>query len=55
MKKLLILTLTLLMLMSLCLCPVSALEQNSLVTSALTVRPGNVRWDDVNYNYAWLA
>ena len=54
MKKLLILTLTLLMLMSLCLCPVSALEQNSLVTSALTVRPGNVRWDDVNYNYAWL-
>lgn len=54
MKKLLILTLTLLMLMSLCLCPVSAVEQNSLVSSALTVSPGNVRWDNVTYNYAWL-
>ena len=54
MKKLLILTLTLLMLMSLCLCPVSATEQNSLISSALTVSPGNVRWDNVTYNYAWL-
>ena len=54
MKKLLILTLTLLMLMSLCFCPVSAVEQNSLVSSALTVSPGNVRWDNVTYNYAWL-
>ncbi len=54
MKKLLILTLTLLMLMSLCLCPASALEQNSLVSSALNVKPGNVRWDDVTYNYAWF-
>ena len=54
MKKLLILTLTLLMLMSLCLCPAAAMEQNSLVTSALTVSPGNVRWDGLTYNYAWL-
>ena len=54
MKKLLILTLTLLMLMSLCLCPVSATDQNSLISSALTVSPGNVRWDNVTYNYAWL-
>lgn len=54
MKKLLILTLTLLMLMSLCLCPAAALEQNSLITSAFTVSPGNVRWDDITYNYAWL-
>lgn len=54
MKKILILTLTLLMLMSLCLCPASALQQNSLITSALTVSPGNVRWDDLTYNYAWL-
>ncbi len=54
MKKILILTLTLLMLMSLCLCPASALEQNSMITSALTVSPGNVRWDGLTYNYAWL-
>ena len=54
MKKLLILTLTLLMLMSLCLFPVSATDQNSLISSALTVSPGNVRWDNVTYNYAWL-
>lgn len=54
MKKILILTLTLLMLISLCLCPASALQQNSLVTSALTVSPGNVRWDGLTYNYAWL-
>lgn len=54
MKKLLILTLTLLMLMSLCVCPSFALEQNSLISSALTVSPGNVRWDGVTYNYAWL-
>ena len=54
MKKLLILTLTMLMLGSALFFPVSALEQNSLITSALTVSPGNVRWDGVEYNYAWL-
>lgn len=54
MKRLLIFSLTLLMIITLCLCPVSALEQNSLVSSTLTVSPGNVRWDNLEYNYAWL-
>ena len=54
MKKLLILTLTLLMLMSLCICPASALSDNSTLVSAMKINPGNVRWDELTYNYAWL-
>lgn len=53
MKKILILTLTLVMLLSLGVCPVSAVEGNAIL-SAVTVDPGNVRWDNPTYNYAWL-
>ena len=53
MKKLLILTLTLMMLLSLSVCPASAVEGNA-VLSAVAVDPGNVRWDNPTYNYAWL-
>ncbi len=42
MKKILILTLTVLMLMSLS------------ILAAAAVDPGNVRWDNPTYNYAWL-
>ena len=54
MKKLLILTLTLLMLISLCICPAFALADNNTLVSAMKVNPGNVRWDELTYNYAWL-
>lgn len=54
MKKLLVLTLTLLMLISLSVCPASALSGNSTIISAMTVDPGNVRWDSPSYNYAWI-
>ncbi|MBO7319219.1 MAG: hypothetical protein J6V06_04285, partial [Clostridia bacterium] len=53
MKKLLILTLALIMLLSLSVSPALALQTSDLV-SAMTVDPGNVRWDDPEYNYAWL-
>ena len=54
MKKLAVLTLTLLMFISLCISPAFALSDNKTVISAMTVNPGNVRWDDPTYNYAWL-
>ena len=54
MKKLLVLTLAVLMVISMCICPAFALSQSSTVVSALTVDPGNVRWDNPTYNYAWL-
>ena len=53
MKKLLILTLALVMLLSLSISPAMALQTSSIV-SALTVDPGNVRWSNPTYNYAWL-
>ncbi len=53
MKKLLVLILALVMLLSLGVCPASAAEENSIL-SAVAVDPGNVRWDDPTYNYAWL-
>ncbi len=53
MKKLLILTLALMMLISLCICPVLALDGGaSLISTA--VSPGNVRWSNPTYNYAWI-
>lgn len=53
MKKLLILTLTLMILLSLCICPcLAAAESSSLLSTA--VSPGNVRWSNPTYNYAWL-
>lgn len=54
MKKLAVLTLTLLMVMSLCICPAFAMADNQTIISAMTVDPGNVRWGDLVYNYAWL-
>lgn len=55
MKKLLIMTLTLLMLISLCICPAFATSESpSALSSIPSVNPGNVRWDDPEYNYAWL-
>lgn len=53
MKKLLVLILTLLMLLALGICPASAAEGSS-VLSSVAVDPGNLRWDDPTYNYAWL-
>ena len=53
MKKVLILTLALIMLLSLSVCPAFALQTSSIV-STLTVDPGNVRWSNPTYNYAWL-
>ncbi len=52
MKKILVLTLALVMLLSLSICPAFA-AQSSLMT-AVSVDPGNVRWDNPTYNYAWL-
>lgn len=52
MKKFLILTLTLLMLMSLCIPSFAVAESTSLLSTA--VSPGNVRWSNPDYNYAWL-
>ena len=53
MKKLLGFTLAVLMVISLCICPAFA-SSDSTIISALTVDPGNVRWDNPTYNYAWL-
>ena len=53
MKKILILTLTLLMIFSLGICPAFATVESDLI-SELTVYPGNLRWDNPTYNYAWL-
>ncbi len=52
MKKFLILTLALIMLLSVSVCPAFAVQSSSVVTAA--VDPGNVRWDNPTYNYAWL-
>ena len=54
MKKLAVLTLTLLMVMSLCICPAFAVADSQTIISAMTVDPGNLRWDNPVYNYAWL-
>ena len=53
MKKLLGLTLVVLMIITLSICPAFAVSDSTIV-SALTVDPGNVRWDAPTYNYAWL-
>ena len=53
MKKILILTLALLMLLSLSVSPALALQTSSIV-SAMTVDPGNVRWSNPTYNFAWM-
>lgn len=53
MKKILILTLTMLMLISFSICPAFAESQSSIL-SAVAVDPGNLRWDNPIYNYAWL-
>ena len=52
MKKFLILTLALIMLLSLSVCPAFAVQSSSVITAAAD--PGNVRWDNTTYNYAWL-
>jgi hypothetical protein len=52
MKKFLILTLALVMLLSLSVSPALAVQSSSVVTAA--VDPGNIRWDNTTYNYAWL-
>ena len=52
MKKFLILTLALIMLLSVSVCPALAVQSSSVVTAA--VDPGNVRWNNPTYNYAWL-
>ena len=54
MKKLLGLTLAVLMVIAMCICPAFAATDSSSIVSALTVDPGNVRWDNPTYNYAWL-
>ena len=54
MKKLLGLTLAVLMIISICICPAFASSETSSIASALAVDPGNVRWEDPEYNYAWL-
>ena len=54
MKKLLGLTLAVLMVIAMCICPAFAATESSSIISALTVDPGNVRWDNPTYNYAWL-
>ena len=53
MKKLLGLTLAVLMIITISICPAFAVSDSTIV-SALTVDPGNVRWDNPTYNYAWL-
>ena len=53
MKKLLILTLALVMLLSLCICPASAMAEGASLLST-AVSPGNVRWSNPTYNYAWI-
>ena len=53
MKKLLGLTLAVLMIITMSICPAFAVSDSTIV-SALTVDPGNVRWDNPTYNYAWL-
>lgn len=53
MKKLLILTLALMMLLSLCICPASAMAEGASLLST-AVSPGNVRWSNPTYNYAWI-
>ena len=54
MKKLLGLTLAVLMVIAMCICPAFAATDSSSIVLALTVDPGNVRWDNPTYNYAWL-
>ena len=53
MKKLLGLTLAVLMIITISICPAFAVSDSTII-SALTVDPGNVRWDNPTYNYAWL-
>ena len=53
MKKLLGLTLAVLMIITMSICPAFAVSDSTII-SALTVDPGNVRWDNPTYNYAWL-
>ena len=52
MKKFLILILALVMLLSLSVSPALAVQSSSVLTAS--VDPGNVRWEDPTYNYAWL-
>ena len=53
MKKLLGFTLAVLMIITISICPAFAVSDSTII-SALTVDPGNVRWDNPTYNYAWL-
>ena len=52
MKKFLILTLALVMLLSLSISPALAAQSSSVLTAAAD--PGNIRWNNTTYNYAWL-
>ena len=52
MKKFLILTLALVMLLSLSVSPTLAAQSSSVLTAAAD--PGNIRWNNTTYNYAWL-
>lgn len=54
MKRVLIFTLTVLMLFSLSICPAFAAAEGMTGLSAVSVDPGNLRWDNPVYNYAWL-